>query len=332
MDKFMELVDCCKGKKVYIQTHNFPDPDAIASAFGLQALLNHYGVPSVLCYHGRIDKLSTRKMTELFHIDIFPYEEIEQDMSPEDSIICVDSQKSGGNIRNLSGDEIACIDHHPTYVPEKYLYSDIRIVGSCASLIAEYFQKMDVPMTEDVATALLYGLKMDTAHFTRGVTMLDIDMFKYLFPQIDGDKMTDLEKNTMEFNDLKAYGSAIENIQVYDKVGIAAIPFECPDALIALVADFILSLEEVEIAVIYSYRAKEIKFSVRSEAADIHAGRLIHQVLQEYGNGGGHAEMAGGSISKENIKLLGAYPDDTIRELFLKEIEAMAGSPSAQAD
>lgn len=325
MEDFMRLIELCRSKKVYIQTHNYPDPDAIASAFGLQALLAHYGVPSALCYHGKIDKLSTRKMTELFHIDIFPYTRFEKEMNAEDSIICVDSQKSGGNILDLVGCEIACIDHHPTYVEESYQYSDIRIAGSCATLIAEYFQKLNVPMTADVATALLYGMKMDTAHFTRGVTLLDIDMFKYLFPKMDEEKLADLEKNTMEFNDLKAYGSAIENIRVYDKVGIAAIPFECPDSLIALVADFILSLEEVEIAVIYSYRAKEIKFSVRSEMSSVHAGKLINRILKGYGNGGGHAEMAGGSISNENIKLLGAYPDDTIRDLFVNAIAEMEG-------
>ena len=30
-----------KNHNVYIQTHNFPDPDAIASAFGLQQFLVH---------------------------------------------------------------------------------------------------------------------------------------------------------------------------------------------------------------------------------------------------------------------------------------------------
>lgn len=325
MDDFMKLVELCRSKKVYIQTHNFPDPDAIASAYGLQNLLAYYEVPSVLCYYGKIDKLSTRKMTELFNIDIFPYAGLKNDMNAEDYIICVDSQKNGGNILDFEGDEIACIDHHPTYVGASYQYSDIRIVGSCATLIAEYFQKLNVSMTADVATALLYGMKMDTAHFTRGVTLQDIDMFKYLFPKIDENKMADLEKNTLEFSDLKAYGSAIENIRVYDKVGIAAIPFECPDSLIALVADFILSLEEVEIAVIYSYRAKEIKFSVRSEMSSVHAGKLINRILKGYGNGGGHAEMAGGSISNENIKLLGAYPDDTIRDLFVNTAVEMAG-------
>lgn len=39
MTKLDELVTQINREHVYIQTHNFPDPDAIASAFGLQELL-----------------------------------------------------------------------------------------------------------------------------------------------------------------------------------------------------------------------------------------------------------------------------------------------------
>lgn len=35
MNDFNQLAALCHGKHIYIQTHNFPDPDAIASAFGL---------------------------------------------------------------------------------------------------------------------------------------------------------------------------------------------------------------------------------------------------------------------------------------------------------
>ncbi len=323
MQEFLDLIDYCGGKNVYIQTHNFPDPDAIASAFGLQKLLEHFGVASTLCYFGKIDKLSTRKMTELLHITLLPQEEIEPRMRPEDPIICVDSQKSGGNIRDFVGEEVACIDHHPTYAQASYRYADIRMTGSCATLIAQYYRQLRIPMPGDVATALLYGLKTDTAHFTRGVTPLDIEMFAFLFPLADAETLTDLEKNTMEFQDLRAYGSAIENIRVYGRLGIAAIPFACPDALIALVADFILSLEEVEIAIVYAWREREIKFSVRSEEPSVHAGELANRALRGLGNGGGHAEMAGGAIGRENLASLGPYPDDAIRDLFLRALEEL---------
>ena len=185
MSNFMDLVTLCRGNRIYIQTHNFPDPDAIASAFGLQKLLESFGVASELCYDGRIDKLSASKMLDAFQIHMLPYEQMRPALQEEDYIICVDTQKHSGNVTDFVGDEVACIDHHPTFTPMEYMYQDIRITGACSTLIAEYYESMGIKPDSDVATALLYGLKMDTLQFTRGVTELDIRMFGFLFPCCD---------------------------------------------------------------------------------------------------------------------------------------------------
>ncbi|MCI8738188.1 MAG: DHH family phosphoesterase [Lachnospiraceae bacterium] len=321
MSDFPDLVELCKGHNIYIQTHNFPDPDAIASAYGLQKLLLFYEIPSTLCYDGRIDKLSASKMLEVFQIQMLSYESLLPDMQKDDYIICVDSQKHSGNVTDFVGDEVACIDHHPTFVQMDYRYQDIRITGACATLIAEYYKKAGKEPDRDTATALLYGLKMDTLQFTRGVTGADIKMFEFLFQYCDQEKLADLERNNMEFDDLKAYGAAIESIELYDKTGFSCIPFSCPDALIAILSDFILALIEVEVAVVFSYREDGIKLSVRSEDPKIHAGDMIHDALLGIGNGGGHASMAGGLIKKENVGALGRYPKDAVRNLFLKVLE-----------
>lgn len=318
MSDFMELVELCRGHRVYIQTHNFPDPDAIASAYGLKRLLEIYDVQSSLCYDGRIDKLSASKLLEAFQMEMLPYTDLLSEMKEEDYIICVDTQKHGGNVTDFVGDEVACIDHHPTFVPMEYRYQDIRITGACATLIAEYYARLGHEPDENTATALIYGLKMDTLQFTRGVTELDIEMFRFLFPFCDREKLSRLERNNMEFDDLRAYGAAIKSIELYDTTGFSCIPFPCPDALIAILADFILSLVEVEVAVVFSYREDGIKLSVRSEDPKVHAGNLLHQALLGLGNGGGHAAMAGGFIRQEKVETLGNFPGDAIRNLFLK--------------
>ena len=87
--------------------------------------------------------------------------------------------------------------------------------------------------------------------------------------------------------------------------------------MIAILADFILSLNEVDVAIVYSHREDGIKFSVRSETAEVHAGELIHQALEGIGSGDGHAGMTGGLIRKEQLPLLGNYPNDRIESLFL---------------
>lgn len=324
MNTLNDLIALCQGYPVYIQTHNFPDPDAIASAYGLQKLLEQYGVQSTLCYDGRIDKLSASKMLDAFHIQMLPYEDLVSDMKETDRIICVDTQKHAGNVTDFVGDEVACIDHHPTFVPMEYRYQNIRVTGACATLVSEYYAQSGKEPGIDVATALLYGMKMDTLQFTRGVTEQDIDMFKFLFSRHDQEKLADLERNNMEFADLKAYGAAIEDIELYDKIGISCIPFSCPDALIAILSDFILALIEVEVAVVFSFREDGVKLSVRSEDPDIHAGDLLHTALEGVGSGGGHASMGGGLIGKERLPELGRYPRDFIRNLFLDAVSKQA--------
>lgn len=318
MADIQQLISICRGKHIYIQTHNYPDPDAIGSAFGLQRLLLHYGISSRLCYDGRIDKLNTAKMLGILGIEMLSAEEAAKELRDDDCIICVDSQKSAGNITDFTGDEIAAIDHHPTYVQIPYLYSDIRPVGACSTIIAGYYQDYGLTPDTAAATALLYGIKMDTLNFTRGVTEEDIVAFAFLLPFSDKRILTQLEMNKLEFRDLKAYGAAIENVRVYNYYGFSRIPFPCPDAMIAILSDFILSLVEVEVAVIYCERSDGIKFSVRSERDDVDAGELTRRALRGVGDGGGHATMAGGLIPLENIPLLGNYPDHEIRERFLK--------------
>ncbi len=318
-----DLIDLCKrkGRKIYIQTHNFPDPDAIGSAFGLQKLLEKFDIEATLCYAGRIDKLSTSRMLEEFGIVMESYDELGKRMVEVDPIICVDSQKNGGNILDFIGDEIACVDHHPTFVEETYEYSDIRITGACATLITGYYMELGIKPEENVASALLYGLKMDTSQFSRGVTELDIAALRFLFPLHNKAKIKRLEQNTMAFRDLKAYGAAIEHIQVFDRFGFTVVPFACPDALVATLADFILDLDEVEVVAVISEREDGLKFSIRSEVEEVHSGYLIRDALAELGNAGGHASMAGGFVPKAKLEPLGSYYQDVIRDRFLAELE-----------
>ncbi len=242
--KWKALTDLLTGHKTYLQTHNFPDPDALASAYGLQQFLKKHGVETQLCYDGSLDTLSAKRMVTEFDIEIYPASEC-RDMKEEDYIVTVDGQKYNANFTDLIGDEVACIDHHPTFIQCDYKFSDIRIVGACSSIVAYYYYESGTDMDADVATALLYGLRMDTSSMSRGVTELDIEMFGYLYKQADNNQIMKLWVNTMELGDLKAYGAAIENIHIVEGIGFVHIPFSCNDALIAMISEFILSLNEV---------------------------------------------------------------------------------------
>ena len=83
------LLDVVRGHKLYIQTHNFPDPDAIASAFGLQYFFRHFGIESSLIYDGSIDRSALFKMIELMGIEFTAAQQV-SDMLENDYIVTVD--------------------------------------------------------------------------------------------------------------------------------------------------------------------------------------------------------------------------------------------------
>ena len=326
-----QIVNALTKKHVYIQTHNFPDPDAISSAFGLKYLLKEKGIESTLCYKGKIDRYSTIQMIEILGIEIYNLEDL-KDISEYNEVILVDAQKGNANIIDMPGEEVVCIDHHPTFEKIEYIYSDIRPeLGACASIIASYYYESGIEMRKDVATALLYGIRIDTAGLTRGGDTLDYEMFYKMSDLGDNELIASLTNNSIHYDELKAYSNAINSIKVFGDISFANTGKECPETLIASISDFILSLIEIRFSVVYSIKKDGIKLSIRNEIPELDAGKISFEALKNIGSGGGHATMAGGYVPLENVK----YDEDEkikiiidkIQECFLTEIEKVYKIP-----
>lgn len=290
------LLEVIKKPKVYIQTHNYPDQDALASAFGLQEILRYKGIEAVICYQGEIDKVNTITMTEALGMELYDVDDLL--LQEDDEIILVDGQKGNTNLQELIANEIACIDHHSMQDTDSYRFFDIRKVGACASIIAEYFMENQIPVSEKAATALVYGIKMDTANLMRQTAVLDVDMFCTMYKKANLETLRLFESNTLVLSDLKAYRKALENLKIHGhNIGIANVGPDCSEAMMGTLSDFIMSLGEVEFAVVYSYRVGGLKLSLRSERSVMDAGVIVRRALSGYpGGGGGHAGMAGGFV------------------------------------
>lgn len=296
MTMFQKILENIHGNHVYIRTHNFPDPDAIASAFALQKLLEHYSISSRICYGGKIDRFSTNQMVEHLGIQMYDLEESKDILLQEDGIL-VDTQIGNSNLDYMRDSDVICVDHHPAFYDTIYRFSDVRPdVGACVSIVASYYLEEQVDIPVEVATAIVYGLKIDTANLSRGVTKLDLDVFYQLYPLANLDYINMWEYSTLQLSDMKAYAYAISNIEVIDDVSFANTGSSCPEALIANISDFMLSIAEVRICIVCSVKESGIKLSVRSERNSYNSGEIAYRALQDIGNGGGHYSMAGGFV------------------------------------
>jgi nanoRNase/pAp phosphatase (c-di-AMP/oligoRNAs hydrolase) len=316
MFQILDLINELKNQnRIFIQTHNFPDHDAVASAYGLSKLLLEFGVKTHIIYNGEIQRDSLVKMIDSLNINISKYEEF--DIRDEDKIIVVDGCKGNINVEDLNGDEILVIDHHDVNEPENIRYVDIRSsYGACATIIYTYYKQLEKNIPKDVATALIIGLNMDTAHFTRGVSGEDVNAFHSLYIEANIPLVNSILRNNIKTKDLNFYKFLINNIKIDSAVAFCYFEDGCNQNLLGILGDFVLSLEEVDFVILCAKNNGVINFSIRNEKSKLSAATIIQDVLKGIGFGGGHKDMAGGVI-----KDITKFNEEKIYNLFIDKIE-----------
>ena len=300
MQKVKKLIKTLKGKKrIFIQTHNYPDHDAVASAFALHYLLRNFKIESSIIYHGDILRDSLQKMIDRLNIPILPHYKYE--LNDEDTIVIVDANKKNKNVVTLKGEVAAVIDHHPGVAYEDLEFCDIRSdYGACASIIFSYFAELMLEPGRDVATALHAGIVFDTHQFTRNVNPLDIETVAMLYHVSDIAFVNSLVQNSIKLDDFKQYRYLLDKIRVKGNFAYCHFPDGCNKDLLAILADYILSAEEIKFVILSAQSLEGVSFCARSKDPDIPANTTIQQLLAGTGSGGGHLDMAGGRIP--NIK------------------------------
>ena len=304
--KLDQLVEVLKDApdEVFIQPHNVPDPDAIAASLGLYYLLDLRGIKKLaIVYDQVIEKANSLRMLELFKVPIIQAADA-LTLGTEDLAVLVDTQKGNANTTDLPTDEVAVIDHHEYLGNNGYKFVDVRPeVGSCSSIIADWFFENNIEPPRLIATALLYGIFMDTDNLTRGASDFDINMFYQLYSLSDIDLIVELKGNEISISDLDLYAEAFKTVEIYDELAFLRLS-NVNDSLLGAAGDIVISVAGVNIVVAYSVRESGVKLSIRSTCEKIKANSLIRHLVEGCGVGGGHDNMAGGFIPKENLSPL----------------------------
>jgi nanoRNase/pAp phosphatase (c-di-AMP/oligoRNAs hydrolase) len=296
MKKIKKLIKLIKSEKiVYIQPHNFPDPDGIASAFGLCELIKSQGIASKILYYGALQRSIMLSMIDQMAIDIEAVEE--GILSISDKVIVVDCSPVNSNVMPLGGTIIGVIDHHEFTKSDKYPFTDVRPeVGATSSIITSYFDELKIIPTKHIATALAVGINIDTAYLTRKVTKFDIDMYSKIISLVDIDLMRFIVINNLELKDIGYIRQALDNFRTKNNFLCANIGENLESNFTGIMSDFFLSLKEIDFVVIYTKIQTGYIISVRNLDKNWNAALVVREALEGIGTGGGHKHMAGGFI------------------------------------
>jgi nanoRNase/pAp phosphatase (c-di-AMP/oligoRNAs hydrolase) len=284
-------------KPVLIQTHDYPDHDAVAAAFGLQQLLLRFNVHPHIVYRGIIQSHSLWTMISELNISLMRIEELVPDHLKNVPCIIVDGNPNNTNARPINENLFGVIDHHVDSKTPDCPFADIRTsYGSCSTIVADYWEEAAFAPEKNTATALLMGIEMDTDFLSRNTGPSDLDALHRLFFRADWQYGTQLLKSSLSVKDIPTFAMASANAQISGSLFFTTIDTETSKEVISILADYFLRLREIAVSVIIEVQPNRRHVSVRSKAPDISASSVIRKALSAIGSGGGHDSMAGGDI------------------------------------
>ncbi len=310
-------------RRPLILTHDDPDPDALASAFGLQELLDgKLGVPAVVAFSGIIGRAENRAMLRELALTPEPLSTLALDEF--DAALLVDSQPGTGNVSIPEGLQLlAVIDHHPSRLdPTTVPFVDVRdSYGATATILMEYALAWDTNFSRPVATALFYALKSETQDLGREAGSVDRDAYLRLLEIADMSAVARIQRARVPREYFRAFRNAIERAEIRDRAVVTDLGAVGSPDIVAEIADFLLRLQGVEWSCCLGRHQNQIALSVRTSNPDAHAGRLARRVARGIGTAGGHGSMAGAQVPIKRD----AY-DETLAEVrrrLLAELEVL---------
>ncbi len=320
-----ELIHLChKFPYIYIQTHDFPDHDAVASAYALSHILEEYNIETRLVYEGEILRDSLIRMIDDLSIPLRHISRYE--IGEEDQIIIVDGSKGSSNVTDLLGIEIAVIDHHTVQRIENVEYIDIRpSYGACSTIITGYFKELEIRIPRSIAGALMIGINIDTLHLTRSATMEDVSAYSHLFSIADNDFVNSVIRNDLTISDLDSYKYLLSNLKIEKGFAYTFFTNGCNKNLLAILSSFLITFEEIDFAVVCGKNNHKIDISVKSERRQLDAANIVSEALKGIGRGGGHPDMAGGVIPDNSV-----ISEEALRHRFLSIIDVFAANMMSQ--
>ena len=310
----MILQQILQHETIHIQCHNDPDADAIAAGYALYCYCKDAGKNVRLFYSGgnSITKPNIIKMLE--GLDI-PLEYIPSVSSVTGLLVLVDCQYGERNVSAPVADTVYVIDHHIQRGIPSGAYDIRPYLAACATLVWSLLTEAGYGMSQQVLTALHYGLYMDSQGFDELGHPLDRDLRDQ--PALNNELLRILKNSNLSLEDLHLASSSLKKFQYYPngRYMVVGAP-HCDPNILGFISDLAMQVDKVDVVLAYSDGPNEIKYSIRSISRESKASHLAEYISEGIGSGGGHAGKAGGRFDKQKFQQV----TSSVSEFFDKKL------------
>ncbi len=325
-------------RRLWIQPHDIPDPDALASAEALRQIAKNAGVNARIVANGFPNRRENRAMVKACGIPLHSLESVLIRNPKRSAWAYVDCVPGGGNVtlhQKGPGDLFLAVDHHGT--PDREFrncpgaeYIVDTSAGATASLMTKVLFDLDINISPRLASAISYAVITDTQDFSRGASADDLELYSALFPLTNQKIISRLRNVSKPREYFQTVHNALENAFSYRHLTWAYIGEVNSGEIVAEMADYLLFCERITWAFVLGCNKKRLFLSIRSSSPRAHCARLIRRVIRGYnGAAGGHHELAGGFVGLTDCSEADRVADLLIRRYirFVLRLKKSADDP-----
>ncbi|MFZ5516226.1 MAG: DHH family phosphoesterase [Candidatus Zhuqueibacterota bacterium] len=280
-----------------IVMHDYPDPDALASAMILSYLVrNRYGVRPRIVYGGVITRAENRAMVQQLKLHVLPISGVRLDK--HSLIAMVDTQPGFGN-NSLSRQLVPAMvfDHHRGGDLAHVQLADVRPeYGASATMLIEYLHAAGLEILVDIATAVTYAIRTETQELGRDVSQADIDTYLSVYEKANKHKLAKIFHPSLPNQYYSMLFTALQQAKIFQHLIHVHLKEVASPEFVALIADLLLRHERMGWSLVTGRYHEQLFISMRCNHPQAHAGKMLKQIVGTMGSAGGHPRMAGGQI------------------------------------
>lgn len=280
-----------------IMTHDYPDPDAIATALALQFLAESlYGIRSRIVYQGIIGRMENRAMVHLLKIPIHKVRP--SDIKKYDHAALIDTQPEfENNPYPPQRKATLVIDQHP-YV--KKPYAALAIVdtecGATSVILTQALLQSGLEIPKKVATALVYGILSDTLNLFRARRPDIIQAYLDILPLCDMRTLIRIQNPSKSKKFFSTLNRGLQGARAFRGVIISHLgAVDHPD-LVSEIADFLLTYKGMTRSLCTGHYKGKLYVSLRSNRPTDDTPEILRDIFDDRKEAGGHDMVAGGSF------------------------------------
>ena len=318
IEQLRQMFDRHKGNRHLILLQDFPDPDALSSAWAYKLIAEKYDIQCEMIYAGALSHQENIALVRLTGLPLqrWTLETTKtKDLSAYQGCVFIDNQGTTCNLTEFilgAGVPIAAvIDHHSLQGEINADFTDLRPeIRATATIFTEYLQAgmlaFDSSISQHVkcATALMHGLRSDT-NALRQAQEEDFLAAAYLSRFYDPQLLNAVLQSSRSKWVMDAIERSLKHRTVQNNFSIAGIGYLRYDDRdsIPQAADFLVTEENVHTAVVYAIvhdKDEEIEVvigSLRTNKLTLDPDEFIKEAFGQDAQGrffGGGRSQAGG--------------------------------------